>query len=114
MLPHYLEFLAAYSDLIHGAIMVLILLFLPQGFVTAWCLVRLRLARRRLGQAKDREGLIFPRNSKIETNGMPNSSEQALLQISGQTKHYGGRLIAQRPPKLCAATPYSWEPNWAA
>jgi branched-chain amino acid transport system permease protein len=53
LLPHYLEFLAAYFDLIHGAILVLILLFLPQGFITGLAdLVRLRLARRRLEQAK--------------------------------------------------------------
>jgi branched-chain amino acid transport system permease protein len=53
LLPHYLEFLAAYFDLIHGAILVLILLFLPQGFITGLVdLVRLRLARRRLEQAK--------------------------------------------------------------
>ncbi len=53
LLPHYLEFLAAYFDLIHGAILVLILLFLLQGFITGLVdLVRLRLARRRLEQAK--------------------------------------------------------------
>ena len=49
LLPHYLEFLADYFDLIHGAILVLILLFLPQGFITGLAdLVRLRRARRRL------------------------------------------------------------------
>ncbi|MBM4289853.1 MAG: branched-chain amino acid ABC transporter permease [Deltaproteobacteria bacterium] len=50
LLPHYLEFLADYFDLIHGAILVLILLFLPQGFITGLRdEVRLRLARARLG-----------------------------------------------------------------
>ncbi len=34
LLPHWLEFLADYFDLIHGALLVLILLFLPQGLVT--------------------------------------------------------------------------------
>lgn len=52
LLPHYLDFLAAYFDIIHGAILVLILLFLPQGFITGLVdLIRLRLARRRLVQA---------------------------------------------------------------
>lgn len=52
LLPHFLEFLETYYDLIHGAILVVIMLFLPQGFVTGLVdLVKLRLARRRLALA---------------------------------------------------------------
>src|SRR4030042_2770019 len=48
LLPHFLEFLETYYDLIHGAILVIILLFLPQGFVTGLMdLLKTRLARRR-------------------------------------------------------------------
>ena len=53
ILPYLLESLENYFDIIHGLILVLILLFLPQGFVTGiWDQVRIYLARRRL----DREG----------------------------------------------------------
>lgn len=49
LLPHWLEFLKDYFELLHGALLVLILLFLPQGLVTGlWDLLQLRLARRRL------------------------------------------------------------------
>ncbi len=49
LLSHYLEFLESYFDLFHGAILVLILLFLPEGLITG-LVDRLRLvwARRRL------------------------------------------------------------------
>jgi branched-chain amino acid transport system permease protein len=68
LLPHYLEFLAAYFDLIHGAILVLILLFLPQGFITGLVdLMRLRLARSRLEKAKKSADALFSRNSELET-----------------------------------------------
>ncbi len=49
ILPHVVDFLETYSDIIHGVILVAILLFLPQGFVTGLVdAVRIRLARRRL------------------------------------------------------------------
>jgi branched-chain amino acid transport system permease protein len=49
ILPHWLEFLETYYDIIHGLILVIVLLFLPQGFITGLVdLVRIRLARRRL------------------------------------------------------------------
>jgi branched-chain amino acid transport system permease protein len=49
ILPHWLEFLETYYDIIHGLILVLILLFLPQGFITGLVdIIRVRLARRRL------------------------------------------------------------------
>jgi branched-chain amino acid transport system permease protein len=49
VLPHVVDFLETYSDIIHGAILVVILLFLPQGFVTGLVdAVRVSLARRRL------------------------------------------------------------------
>lgn len=55
MLPHWLEFLETYYDIIHGLILVVILLFLPQGFVTGLVdLVRVHLARRRLRSADSR------------------------------------------------------------
>jgi branched-chain amino acid transport system permease protein len=55
ILPQVLGFFETYSDLIHGVILVLILLFLPQGFVTGLVdLVKIRLARRRLAAAARR------------------------------------------------------------
>jgi branched-chain amino acid transport system permease protein len=49
VLPHLLEFLETYKDIIHGVILVVILLFLPQGFVSGLVdLIKIRLARRRL------------------------------------------------------------------
>ncbi len=49
VLPHFLEFFESYMDLVHGVILVVILLFLPQGFVAGLMdLVNVRLARRRL------------------------------------------------------------------
>jgi branched-chain amino acid transport system permease protein len=55
LLPHLLDFFETYADIIHGVILVVILLFLPQGLVTGLrdC-VRLRLARRRLAAAAAR------------------------------------------------------------
>jgi branched-chain amino acid transport system permease protein len=51
ILPYFLESLENYFDIIHGLILVLILMFLPQGFVTGlWDLVRINLARRRLAR----------------------------------------------------------------
>jgi len=49
ILPHLVDFLETYSDIIHGVILVVILLFLPQGFITGLAdLIKIRLARRRL------------------------------------------------------------------
>jgi branched-chain amino acid transport system permease protein len=51
ILPYVLEPLEQYFDIIHGLILVLILLFLPQGFVTGlWDMARIYLARRRLAR----------------------------------------------------------------
>ncbi len=53
ILPYLLESLENYFDIIHGLILVLILMFLPQGFVTGiWDQVRISLARRRLAREK--------------------------------------------------------------
>jgi branched-chain amino acid transport system permease protein len=52
ILPHFLWFLESYTDIIHGVILVVILLFLPQGFVSGLVdLIRIRWARRRLAAA---------------------------------------------------------------
>lgn len=52
ILPHWMEFLESYYDIIHGLLLVVILLFLPQGFVSGLRdLIRIRLARRRLAAA---------------------------------------------------------------
>jgi branched-chain amino acid transport system permease protein len=52
ILPHFLGFLENYTDIIHGVILVVILLFLPQGFVSGLMdILRLRWARRRLAVA---------------------------------------------------------------
>ena len=49
LLPHLLEFFETYMDVVHGVILVVILLFLPQGFVSGLTdLILIRLARRRL------------------------------------------------------------------
>jgi branched-chain amino acid transport system permease protein len=60
VLPHLVDWFETYSDIIHGVILVVILLFLPQGFVTGLVdLAKIRLARRRLavrrGQVKAEE-----------------------------------------------------------
>lgn len=52
VLPHVLGFLETYMDIIHGVILVVILLFLPQGFVSGLVdIIRIRWARRRLAAA---------------------------------------------------------------
>jgi branched-chain amino acid transport system permease protein len=52
ILPQVLDVFETYSDLIHGVILVVILLFLPQGLVTGLLdAVKVRLARRRLAAA---------------------------------------------------------------
>ncbi|MBI4644152.1 MAG: branched-chain amino acid ABC transporter permease [Deltaproteobacteria bacterium] len=49
ILPHFLEFFETYMDIIHGLILVVILLFLPQGFVSGLVdYFRMRVAKRRL------------------------------------------------------------------
>jgi branched-chain amino acid transport system permease protein len=54
ILPHFLGNLENYTDIIHGLILVVILIFLPQGFVSGLVdIIRIRLARRRL--ALDRQ-----------------------------------------------------------
>jgi branched-chain amino acid transport system permease protein len=48
LLPEWIESLESYKDIIHGLILVLILLFLPQGLVTGIVDgVRTRMAMRR-------------------------------------------------------------------
>ncbi len=65
VLPHWLEFLETYYDVIHGLILVVILLFLPQGFISGLRdLVRLRLARRRLAAASEMTGRFGERGSR--------------------------------------------------
>jgi len=57
VLPYFLEPLESYFDLIYGLILVLILMFLPQGFVTGlWDHLRIRLARRRLALGEGGRG----------------------------------------------------------
>jgi len=52
ILPHFLGFWETYTDIIHGVILVMILIFLPQGFVSGLVdIIRLRWARRRLTAA---------------------------------------------------------------
>ncbi len=52
VLPNLLDFFETYSDIIHGVILVVILLFLPQGLVTGLVdYSKIRLARRRLAAA---------------------------------------------------------------
>jgi branched-chain amino acid transport system permease protein len=57
MLPHWLGFLETYTDIIHGVILVVILVFLPQGFVSGLVdIMRTRWARRGLAASSGREG----------------------------------------------------------
>jgi len=52
VLPHWLDFISDYFDLVHGLLLVLILLFLPQGLVTGlWQHWRWRGVRRRQREA---------------------------------------------------------------
>jgi branched-chain amino acid transport system permease protein len=56
-LPHFLDIFETYADILHGLILVLILLFLPQGFITGLAdMVRIRYARRRLAAAARKSG----------------------------------------------------------
>jgi branched-chain amino acid transport system permease protein len=49
VLPHATDFFENYPDILHGVILVVILLFLPQGFITGLVdNIKIRLARRRL------------------------------------------------------------------
>ena len=57
LLPNFLGFLETYTEIIHGVILVAILIFLPQGFVTGLVdIIRLRWARRRLAAAAAPDG----------------------------------------------------------
>jgi len=52
MLPEWVEFFDTYKDFVHGGILVLILMFLPQGLITGLTdMVRVRLALRRRDHA---------------------------------------------------------------
>ncbi|MFZ5453908.1 MAG: branched-chain amino acid ABC transporter permease [Thermodesulfobacteriota bacterium] len=56
ILPHLVDFFETYYDIIHGVILVVILLFLPQGFITGLMdLIKIRLARRRLAAPVEAE-----------------------------------------------------------
>lgn len=56
ILPHLLEPLENFFDILHGLILVLILVFLPQGLITGLRdEIRLRLARRELHRRASRE-----------------------------------------------------------
>jgi len=51
-MPHFLDFFEVYADLAHGVILVLILMFLPQGLISGLVdLVKTRWVRRRLAAA---------------------------------------------------------------
>jgi len=53
ILPHALDFFETYNDLVHGVILVLILIFLPQGLVSGLVdLLKIRWARRRLAATR--------------------------------------------------------------
>jgi branched-chain amino acid transport system permease protein len=81
MLPHWLEFLETYYDIIHGLILVLILLFLPQGFVTGLVdVVRIRLARRRLASAAP--GIMFMIGEESPGPQTPAPSPKPRLHIN--------------------------------
>jgi branched-chain amino acid transport system permease protein len=57
ILPHFLGFLETYMDIIHGLILVVILLFLPQGFVSGLVdIIRIHYARRRLAMDRPSSG----------------------------------------------------------
>ena len=48
LMPEWVEFFDTYKDFVHGGILVLVLMFLPQGLITGLTdMVRVRLALRR-------------------------------------------------------------------
>lgn len=52
LMPEWVEFFDTYKDFVHGGILVLVLMFLPQGLITGLTdMVRVRLALRRRGHA---------------------------------------------------------------
>lgn len=64
VLPHLVESLEGYFDLLHGLLLVVILMFLPQGFITGlWDYLRIRLARRRLARWGGGQGPVAPATS---------------------------------------------------
>jgi branched-chain amino acid transport system permease protein len=59
VLPHLTDFFETYADILHGVILVVILLFLPQGLVSGLLdIIKVRLARRRLAASVRRERMI--------------------------------------------------------
>ncbi|MCK4503849.1 MAG: branched-chain amino acid ABC transporter permease, partial [Desulfuromonadales bacterium] len=53
MLPEWMDIFEAYKDFVHGGILVLVLMFLPQGLVTGLIeIVTVRLALRRRKNAE--------------------------------------------------------------
>lgn len=52
LLPEWIEFFDTYKDFVHGGILVLVLMFLPQGLITGLTdMIRVRLALRRRDHA---------------------------------------------------------------
>ena len=52
LMPEWVEFFDTYKDFVHGGILVLVLMFLPQGLITGLTdMVRVRLALRRRDHA---------------------------------------------------------------
>ena len=52
LLPEWVEFFDTYKDFVHGGILVLVLMFLPQGLITGLTdMIRVRLALRRRDHA---------------------------------------------------------------
>ena len=53
LLPEWMEFFDTYKDFVHGGILVLVLMFLPQGLITGLAdIIRVRLALRRRNHAQ--------------------------------------------------------------
>jgi branched-chain amino acid transport system permease protein len=47
LLPEWMEFFDTYKDFVHGGILVLVLMFLPQGLITGLMdMIRVRMALR--------------------------------------------------------------------
>jgi branched-chain amino acid transport system permease protein len=73
-LPQLLDVFETYADLVHGLILVLILLFLPQGLVSGLVdMVRTRLLRRRLAAAAS----VTPPSSSGAQDRTPGLSPKA-------------------------------------
>jgi len=86
LLPELLRFLHDYRSLVNGAVLVLVVLFLPQGIVG--------VSRRQSQGATERPSPSPQVERTIEQNA-PKLGEETLLSLRNVGKHFGGLHVLQ-------------------